>query len=193
MVKKIVVSVIVTLLSGGLIYGAILRTQVKSQQAGDDATSRQYANRKDSQTSSNRQVGEISDQGNQNRFGQNAERQGSQDEEAPRLRGNEKIGAEDVVSEWISIFGTVLDVSEESILVQSDQGEELIIEGMTLRYAQEQGFSTRVGNQVRLTGFYDHDAYEIGEIVDLSTGLVVSIREESGRPHWAGGRGRRGL
>jgi hypothetical protein len=192
MLKKIVVGVIVTVLSGGLIYGAIIRTQAKTQQASGEATARQYTNRKELQTSSMGMAGEISDQSNQNRFGQNTQRQGTQDEEAVRARGNEKVGAEEV-SDWISIFGTVIEVSEDAILVRSDQDDELIIEGMTLRYAQEHGFSTMVGNRVRLTGFYDGNAFEIGEMEDLSAGHVVSVREESGRPLWAGGRGRKGL
>lgn len=192
MLKKIVVGVIVTLLSGGLIYGAINRTQARSDQASSEKPSRQYANRNELLESSTAERGERSGQNNQRGFGQGVDGRGSQVEKIVRPGGNEQAGAAEV-SEWVSVFGTVLEVSEEAILVLTDQGDELVIEGMTLRYTQEQGFYTSVGNQIRLTGFYENEAFEIREIVDLSSGLVVVIREESGRPLWAGGRGRRGL
>jgi hypothetical protein len=192
MLKKIVVGLIVTLLSGGLIYGAINRTQAKSEQASNETPSRQYANRNEPQTSSTDEDGERSGQNMQREFGKNNEDQRSQVEEIVQSRGNERVGAAEV-SEWVSIFGTVLEVSEDAILVLTDQGDELVLEGMTLRYTQEQGFYTSNGSTVRLLGFYENGEFEIGEMVDLSSGLVVAVREESGRPLWAGGRGRRGL
>ena len=192
MLKKIVVGVIVTLLSGGLIYGAINRTQAKSDQVSSEKPSRQYANRNERLASSTAEGGERSGQNIQRGFGQGADGQGSQVEKIVQPGGNKQVGAAEV-SEWVSVFGTVLEVSEEAILIQTDQGDELMIEGMTLRYTQEQGFYTSVGNRIRLTGFYENEAFELGEIVDLSSGLVVAVREESGRPLWAGGRGRRGF
>lgn len=192
MLKKIVVGLIVTLLSGGLIYGAINRTQAKSEQANNETPSRQYANRNEHQISSTDEGGERSGQNKQGGFGQNNEDQRSQVEETVQPRGNERVGDAEV-SEWVSVFGTVLEVSKDAILVLTDQGDELVIEGMTLRYAQEQGFYTSNGNTVRLLGFYENGEFEIGEMEDLSSGLVVTVREESGRPLWAGGRGRRGL
>ncbi len=59
-------------------------------------------------------------------------------------------------------------------------------------FAQQQGFQAKVGDQVSLNGFYEDDTFEVGGLVNVSTGQETQIREQSGRPLWAGGRGRQG-
>ena len=39
-------------------------------------------------------------------------------------------------------------------------------------------------------GFYEVEEFEIGGFEDLTTQLLTMVREESGRPFWAGGSGR---
>jgi hypothetical protein len=65
------------------------------------------------------------------------------------------------------------------------------VESRAWWFAQEQDFGTEAGNGVRLVGFYEGDAFEVGQIVDTTLGKTVLIRDDSGRPLWAG-RGRRG-
>ena len=77
------------------------------------------------------------------------------------------------------------------LTVQLDNGELVEMEGRPWRFAQEQGFTAEVGDRVTLVGFYEGDEFEVGQIDNDSTGLSVAIREESGRPLWAG-QGRRG-
>ena len=48
----------------------------------------------------------------------------------------------------------------------------------------------QAGDSVSLTGFYEDGDFEVGQIDDQTTGQTVSLRDESGRPLWAG-RGRR--
>jgi hypothetical protein len=67
----------------------------------------------------------------------------------------------------------------------------VVVENRPWWFAQEQGVEVQPGDGIVLTGFYEDGEFEVGEIKNLRSGQVVEIREESGRPLWAGG-GRRG-
>jgi hypothetical protein len=95
------------------------------------------------------------------------------------------------VDEWVTIEGTVLHVDADAMVVQTAHGEEIVVEGRSWRFAQELTFSAGVGDQVTLLGFYEDGDFEVGHIADATNGRSVSLREESGRPMWAG-RGRGG-
>jgi hypothetical protein len=190
--KKIIIGIVVAVLSGGLVYGAVNRTQAKSEHVSGENTTRQYANQNEPRATANSSRGERAGESNRRGSGQNAAGQGAQNEAGAQSRQSEVVGAAQVTA-WVAIQGTVLDVSEEAIVILTDQGDELIIEGMTLRFAQEAGFTTGVDHRVELTGFYENEEFEVGKMVDLTSGRAIDIREESGRPLWAGGRGRRGL
>ncbi|HSJ58373.1 MAG TPA: hypothetical protein VLC95_14415 [Anaerolineae bacterium] len=96
-----------------------------------------------------------------------------------------------VVDEWGTLEGTAVAVGADGMTFQADGGESLLVDGRAWRFIQEQGFALAVGDRLRLTGFYENGELEVGTIDDLTTGLSLSIRDENGRPLWAGG-GRRG-
>lgn len=95
------------------------------------------------------------------------------------------------VEKWLMLQGTVVSVDTDTLVVQATNGEQTTMENRPWRFAQEQGFSTQVGNQVTLVGFYEGDDLEVGQIDDATSGQTVLLRDENGRPLWAG-RGRRG-
>ena len=95
------------------------------------------------------------------------------------------------VDEWLMLSGTVTGVDDSLLSVQMDNGELVEMIGRPWTFAQEQGFTAQTGDPVSLSGFYEDGEFEVGGLVNLTTGLSVTIREESGRPLWAGG-GRRG-
>lgn len=95
------------------------------------------------------------------------------------------------VDEWLALQGTAVSVDSNTLIVQTDDGQEIVAENRAWWFAQEQGFSVQLGDQVTLTGFYEGDDFETGQFTNVTTGQTVSIREEGGRPLWAG-RGRRG-
>lgn len=95
------------------------------------------------------------------------------------------------VDAWLSIEGTVTSVDADALVLATTAGEEIVVENRPWWFAQDIGFTAQPGDQVSLVGFYENDAFEAGQIGNLSSGQTVSIREESGRPRWAGG-GRRG-
>ena len=92
--------------------------------------------------------------------------------------------------EWLTIQGTVASVDANTLVVLTTDGEQVTVEGRAWWFAQEQGFSAQVGDKVTLTGFHEDDHFEVGQIDDATTGQTVLIRDENGRPLWAG-RGRR--
>lgn len=95
------------------------------------------------------------------------------------------------VSEWVTLKGAVVSVDQNALAAEIGAGEQVVIENRPWLFAQEQGFAAQVGDEVTLTGFYEGDAFEVGQITDTTNGKTVSLRDEGGRPGWAG-RGRRG-
>ena len=96
------------------------------------------------------------------------------------------------VNEWLKLSGTVTSVDGSLMAVQMDNGELVEMIGRPWTFAQEQGFAASEGDRLTLTGFYEDGEFEVGKLENTTTGLLVPIREDSGRPLWAGG-GRGGL
>jgi hypothetical protein len=95
------------------------------------------------------------------------------------------------VDEWLTLNGTVVAVDADALVVQTAAGEQVVVENRPWWFAQEQGFVASAGDQVSVVGFYEDGEFEVGQIENLTSGQRVQIREEGGRPMWAG-RGRRG-
>jgi hypothetical protein len=85
-----------------------------------------------------------------------------------------------------------VSVDADMLVVQTSSGEQVTMENRPWWFAQEQGFSAQVGDQVALVGFYENGDFEAGQISDSTNGQTVLVRDESGRPLWAGRGGRGG-
>ena len=96
------------------------------------------------------------------------------------------------VDEWLEVSGTVATIDAGLLAVQLDNGEMVEIDGRPWTFAQEMGFTAKVGDQLTLVGFDEDGEFEVGQFDNLSTGLSIAIRDVNGRPLWAGG-GRSGL
>ncbi len=90
------------------------------------------------------------------------------------------------VAEWVTLQGTVESVSVDEALIAASTGETIILDGRAWSFAQEAGFSIQTGEEVSLTGFYEEGEFEIGLVEDLTSGQSIQLREQSGRPAWAG-------
>jgi hypothetical protein len=100
--------------------------------------------------------------------------------------GQAEVGA------WLQVQGTVTGVTSDAMVVQTTDGQEIIVEGRAWRFIQEQGFQVQTGDSLTLTGFYEGEELEVGKIEKGgSNGQTILVRDENGRPMWAGG-GRRG-
>ena len=104
------------------------------------------------------------------------------------------IGIADV-DEWLTFNGTVESVSSYLVVIILDDGTVFELEGRTLSYITDMGFSLNVGDIVTMLGFYEDGDIEIGQIT-LSTGESITIRTDDGTPLLAGntnsGSGQRG-
>lgn len=95
------------------------------------------------------------------------------------------------VDAWLTLQGSVVSIDSSALVVETESGEQVVVEGRPWSFAQEQGFAAQAGDELAVVGFYEGDEFEAGRLDNLSSGLSVPIREEGGRPLWAG-RGRRG-
>jgi hypothetical protein len=95
------------------------------------------------------------------------------------------------VDEWLTLSAIVVSVDDSALVLQAEGGEQVSVENRPWWFAQEQGLVAQVGDQLTVVGFYEDGEFEVGQIQNLSSGQMVQIREEGGRPLWAG-RGRRG-
>jgi hypothetical protein len=85
-----------------------------------------------------------------------------------------------------SLEGIVLSVDDEQMTLLTDDGEFQVTD-RPWRFALEQGFEAEVGQRVHLTGFYEDDSLEVSALQNVSLAMAVQIREQGGRPLWAGG------
>jgi hypothetical protein len=91
------------------------------------------------------------------------------------------------VETWVAFDAVVADADHLALTVALADGQVYLIEGRPWRFALEQGFRAEVGDMLRLTGFYEDTAFEVGQIDNLTLGQVTAVRGETGRPLWAGG------
>jgi hypothetical protein len=97
------------------------------------------------------------------------------------------------VEAWIQLQGAVVSVDMDTLLVELGSGEQVSMENRAWWFALEQGFSVQAGDQVILSGFYKGEDLEVGRIENLTSGQSVLIREQGGRPMWAGANDGRGF
>jgi len=92
------------------------------------------------------------------------------------------------VEEWLTETGVVKSVETDLWVVVLSDGTALEIEGRILSYLEEQGFTVNSGDALNLMVFEENEDYEVGQIENLTTGEIAVVRDENGRPLWAGGR-----
>jgi hypothetical protein len=196
MLKKIVLGTLFVGLIGVLVAGAAVRTLDRTERVveaqgyghGNDHDQVDDCVEGESGQGHGYGNGEVSEYG-AGGSGQGRGGYGGQGrEDAP---GDQTGTGQANVEGWLTVQGTVVSVDANALVVQTSSGEQVTVENRVWWFAQEQGFSTQVGDQVTLTGFHEGGEFEVGQIEDATNGQTVLIRDENGRPLWAG-RGRRG-
>lgn len=189
MIKKIILGVLFTALSGFLIFSAVNRTLAKTN---DVRTEVNGGGRYQSQ-----EIGLAKGAEDENPFGRNQSlnRSLNRSETDPQygngggLRDSDRTGVPDpqvTAGVWAEYEGNVISMDSSMILVETDDGDEIVIEGRALLFMQDSGFVTSIGNTLLITGFYEDDEYKVATIVDQTTGESIVVRDEGGRPGWAG-------
>jgi hypothetical protein len=177
MFRKIVLGTLFITLIGVLVAGAVIRTMDRTERM---AEAQGYGHGQN-----NGEVGEYKAGGSgEGRGGYGG--QGRED-----TPGNQTGTGQADVEGWLTFQGTIVSVDPNTLVVQTDSGQQVALENRAWWFAQEQGFSAQMGDQVTLIGFYEGDHFEVGRIDNTTNGQTVRVRDENGRPLWAG-RGRRG-
>ena len=202
MLKKIVLGTLLIGLIGILVAGAVIRTMDKTAPVAEaQGYGRGQGNGEAGAyvTGGLGQGSGVSGQPNgRGGYGQSGSRGGyggQGREDAPAISSTGQANVE----EWLTLQGTVMSVDADTLVMETDNGEQVSVENRAWWFAQEQGFSAQVGDQVTLVGFYEGEdpstgsglRFEVGRIDDVTKGQTVLVRDENGRPLWAG-RGRRG-
>jgi hypothetical protein len=125
-------------------------------------------------------------QGNQARGNSSQDPGGNGQGQAGASQGEPQVLAASEDHQWTAVSGIVLSIDDTQMTLQTDSGE-IVIADRPWSFALESGFTAQVGDQVTVQGFYEGATFEAGQLANGD--LIVSIREESGRPLWAGGRG----
>jgi maltose-binding protein MalE len=186
MLKKILLGTLLIGLIGILVVGAVIRTMDKTALVAE-AHGPGYGRGQDEAGAyaaggSGQGRGGYAQGSNQGGYG------GQGREDAP---GDQTGTGQANVEEWLTLQGTIVSVDADTLIVQTVSGEQVAMENRPWWFAQEQGFSAQAGDQVTLIGFYEGGDFEVGQIDDTTNGQTVLVRDENGRPLWAG-RGRQG-
>ena len=99
------------------------------------------------------------------------------------------VGLENPAGTWVAVTGTVV-AFDDHLIVRTTEGDVEVGTGPEW-YWEESGFVLNAGDEVELHGFYEGDEFELGWIKNVTTDETLDLRDETGRPLWAG-RGRWG-
>jgi hypothetical protein len=87
---------------------------------------------------------------------------------------------------WRTLPGTVTGVTEKRLTIQLASGKTYHVQGRTVRYLWEKGFTPAVGHVVTVTVIGNAGtASSLGAILDNTNGQAVQVRDPSGKPEWA--------
>ena len=86
------------------------------------------------------------------------------------------------IVEWETLTGEVIVVDSE-ITIQTAEGQVLVGMGQAAYWVD---FGLKVGDEVSVTGFHEDGEFKAGTVENLATGETVTLRDETGRPMWAG-------
>jgi len=88
-------------------------------------------------------------------------------------------------TEWLTVSGEVIGLLDDELTIQAAEGEMVVHLGPEW-YWEAEGIALDPGDEVEVTGFYEGDEFETARIENLTTGESVTLRDDSGRPMWAG-------
>lgn len=217
MVKKIFVGVFLAIIFGLLVFGAVNRTLAKSNESeplalnkslseqDEDGNLNQNKNQSKNKNVENylNQQKQDHDQGmtdcdgehpsEGNMFGKGGNGQTNGPAPAQGGQPNDMQGKGFGVGlaegdEQITLNGTVVSISPDLLVIELADGSLLEVEGRVLSFLNEKGFSLSAGDELKITGFYEGESFEVIQITNDGTGQTIRVRDQNGRPLWAGGR-----
>lgn len=92
--------------------------------------------------------------------------------------------------QWVTLEGMVSAMTNNGVLLQTDDGQTLNISFGRADFWQSQAVSFQTGDAIRLQGFWQGTQFQVGQVTKVATDERILLRDPNGRPLWAGpGRG----
>jgi hypothetical protein len=87
----------------------------------------------------------------------------------------------------VELSGAVVSLDGSDLILQTAQAEQVMASLGKPGYWETLGVTLQSGDAVQLGGFWEGDEFEVSTLTLIATGQTVVLRDESGRPMWAGG------
>ena len=89
--------------------------------------------------------------------------------------------------QWLVHEGTVVLAPEDGVdlVIEMSDGKKLTV-GTGPNYMASQGFTFQVGEPVQVRGYWEDHEFKAAQITCLADGRTITLRNELGRPAWAG-------
>jgi hypothetical protein len=102
---------------------------------------------------------------------------------AERQYPNYKAAPED----WVLYAGTVMQTPAAGVdlVIRTGSGEEVVV-GTGPGYLEDQGLMLQAGEPVQVQGYWEDGEFKAAQVTRLQDGQTVTLRDEVGRPAWAG-------
>ena len=95
----------------------------------------------------------------------------------------------DSTSAWPTYKGTLVEMGEHFIL-ETEDGQTIELGTGPSTYFETLDFALSVGDQISATGFHEDGEFKVKDLTNHTTGQSVTLRDDTGKPAWAG-QGRR--
>jgi hypothetical protein len=91
---------------------------------------------------------------------------------------------------WVLYEGTVMQAPAAGVdlIIKTGSGEEVVI-GSGPGYLEDQGLMLQAGESVQVQGYWEDGEFKAAQVTRLQDGQTVTLRDEIGRPAWAGSNG----
>jgi len=199
MLGKVITGFVVVAISSGLIYGAVNRT-VRSEVVEESLPLTELAvdgyrggpegeagseSGIESGENYRAEINEAPGYESDSEFG-NGYRGGQDGETGTGTGLSDGSGLAEDASSWVELTGTVTAVETDLLQVKATDGSLIELSRRAWWFALDQGFTAEIGDQIELTGFFEGDEFETAILSNLTNSSIVNIRDENGRPLWAG-------
>lgn len=94
------------------------------------------------------------------------------------------------MSEWETYTGVLTTVMNNSLILQTNDGQVITLQLGQPRFRDEQGITLAVGDLVEASGYWQNEQLRVGTLTKTATGETLLLLDPNGRPLWGGpGRG----
>ncbi len=106
--------------------------------------------------------------------------------------GTPQVQAQGNLANLTNLHGTVSAYAYGTLALVTDDGQTVGVQLGNQSYVASLGFNPQVGQALTVSGFPGEQGLFSATSITLDNGVTFTFRESSGRPGWAGGKGKGG-